>query len=83
MALHTYRGSIVIPDSLIRVQTTETWKDGGFSGFRVFTTTISVGDVVLVERTANDEDDYNVTADVLQEQTVNAFGKRLKEVLGL
>jgi hypothetical protein len=83
MALHTYGGSIEIPEPLIKVRTTEEWKDGGFTGYRVFTTTISIGDVVLLERTADDENDYTVHEDSLQEKTVNEFGKRLKEVLGL
>jgi hypothetical protein len=83
MALHTYGGSIEIPEPLIKVNTAETWRDGGFTGYREFTTTISVGDVVLLERTANDEDDYNMHEDRLREETVNEFGNRLKEVLGL
>jgi hypothetical protein len=83
MALHTYGGSIEIPEPLIKVNTTETWRDGGFTGYREFTTTISVGDVVLLERTANDDDDYNMHEDRLREETVNEFATRLKEVLGL
>jgi lysozyme family protein len=83
MALHTYGGSIEIPEPLIQVRTEEVWKDAGFTGYREYTTTISVGDVVLLERTANDEDDYRVTDTSHQEETVNEFGKRLKEVLGL
>jgi hypothetical protein len=83
MALHTYGGSIEIPEPLIKVSTEEVWKDAGFTGYREFTTTISVGEVVLLERTANDESDYTITADLLQENTVNEFGRRLKEVLGL
>jgi hypothetical protein len=75
--------SIEIPTPLIRVVTTESWKSAGWTGYREFTCTISVGDVVLLERTANDDDDYNVNEDRLREQTVEAFGKRLKEVLGL
>lgn len=83
MALHTYGGSIEIPEPLIQVRTEEEWKEAGFTGYRKFTTTISVGDVVLMERTADDEEDYRVHADSLQESTVTEFGTRLKEVLGL
>jgi hypothetical protein len=83
MALHTYGGSIEIPEPLIKVNTTETWRDAGFTGYREYTTTISIGDVVLLELTANDEEDYNMHEDRLREETVNAFGQRLKEVLGL
>jgi hypothetical protein len=83
MTLHTYGGSIEIPEPLIKVNTTEVWKDAGFTGFREFTTTISIGDVVLLERTADDENDYTVHQDSLQEKTVNEFATRLKEVLGL
>jgi hypothetical protein len=83
VTLHTYGGSIEIPEPLIKVSTEESWKDGGFTGYREFTTTISVGDVVLMQRTASDEEDYNMHEDRLREETVNAFGQRLKEVLGL
>lgn len=83
MALHTYGGSIEIPEPLIQVRTEEVWKAAGFTGFREYTTTISIGDVVLLERKADDEEDYRVHADAHQEKTVNEFATRLKEVLGL
>jgi hypothetical protein len=75
--------SIEIPVPLIKVTTEETWKSAGWTGYREFTCTISVGDVVLVERKADDEKAYNIDEDRLREETVNEFGKRLKEVLGL
>jgi hypothetical protein len=74
---------IEVPTPLIRVVTTESWKAAGFTGYREFTCTISVGDVVLMERKGDDEEDYRMHADRLREETVNAFGERLKEVLGL
>jgi hypothetical protein len=83
VSLHTYGGSIEIPEPLIQVRTEEAWKHGGFTGFREYTTTISVGEVVLLERTANDEEDFRVNADAHQEKTVNEFAERLKAVLGL
>jgi hypothetical protein len=75
--------SIEIPTPLIRVNTEEEWVDAGILGFRRYTTRITVGDVVLMERTASDEEDHTVWAGKLQEETVEKFGKRLKEVLGL
>ncbi|MGW0626138.1 hypothetical protein [Streptomyces sp. NPDC002758] len=75
--------SIEIPLPLIQVVTTESWKSAGWSGYREFTCTISVGDVVLLERKGDDEEDYNMHEDRLREETVNEFGNRLKEVLGL
>jgi hypothetical protein len=75
--------SIEIPLPLIQVVTTETWKAAGYTGYREFTCTISVGDVVLLERKGDDEEDYNMHEDRLREETVNEFGTRLKEVLGL
>jgi hypothetical protein len=75
--------SIEIPLPLIQVVTTESWKSAGWSGYREFTCTISIGDVVLLERKGDDEEDYNMHEDRLRDETVNEFGKRLKEVLGL
>lgn len=83
MSSHSYGGSIEVPDPLIHVNTTERWRDAGWTGYREYTTTISMGDVVLLERTANDEDDFRVSEASLQEETVNEFGRRLKELLGL
>jgi hypothetical protein len=75
--------SIEIPLPLIQVVTTESWKSAGWSGYREFTCTISIGDVVLLERKGDDESDYRMHEDRLREETVNEFATRLKEVLGL
>jgi hypothetical protein len=75
--------SIEIPLPLIQVVTTESWKSAGWSGYREFTCTISVGDVVLLERKGDDEEDFRMHLDRLREETINEFGNRLKEVLGL
>jgi hypothetical protein len=75
--------SIEIPIPLIQVVTTESWKSAGWSGYREFTCTISIGDVVLLERKGDDEEDFRMHLDRLREETVNEFATRLKEVLGL
>jgi hypothetical protein len=73
--------SIEIPTPIIRVVTTESWRSAGWTGFREFTCTISVGDVVLMERATNDDVDYMATEERLREKTVNEFGERLKALL--
>lgn len=75
--------SIEIPIPLIQVVTTESWKSAGWTGYREFTCTISIGDVVLLERRGDDEEDFRMHLDRLREETVNEFATRLKEVLGL
>lgn len=75
--------TVEFPVPLIRIVTTGFWKSAGWTGYREFTCTISVGDVVLMERKADDEEDYNMCESLLRERTVNEFGNRLKEVLGL
>jgi hypothetical protein len=75
--------SIEIPIPLIQVVTTESWKSAGWTGYREFTCTISIGDVVLLERRGDDEGDFRMHLDRLREETVNEFATRLKEVLGL
>lgn len=75
--------SIEIPIPLIQVVTTESWKSAGWTGYREFTCTISIGDVVLLERKGDDEEDFRMHLDRLREETVNEFATRLKEVLGL
>jgi hypothetical protein len=75
--------SIEIPIPLIQVVTTESWKIAGWTGYREFTCTISIGDVVLLERRGDDEEDFRMHLDRLREETVNEFATRLKEVLGL
>lgn len=78
----TYAREIPAP---ISVYTVERWKNSGFTGYREFTTTISIGDVVLLERVADDEEDedYTLSGYSHQEETITVFAERLKEVLGL
>lgn len=88
MTIHSYGGSIEIPEPLIQVNTVNTWVSptgGSWGGYQEYTTTISVGDVVLLERTADDEhDDYGrVSESAHHEETIRIFANRLKEVLGL
>jgi hypothetical protein len=91
VTLHTYGGSIEIPEPVIQVVAEENWKtiQSGYSmwtGYSEFSVTIRIGDVVLLERTSNDndlEDNEDMTLEKLREQTVNEFATRLKEVLGL
>jgi hypothetical protein len=80
--------SIEIPVPVIQVVAEEYWKSHqssyGWTGYNEFTVTIQIGDVVLLERTSNDnEDNYAMTLEKLREQTVEEFATRLKEVLGL
>jgi hypothetical protein len=75
--------TIEIPAPVIRVVTTSTWKAAGFTGYREYVCRIEVGDVVVLERKGDDEEDYRMSEDMLRERTVSEFGKRLKEVLGL
>jgi hypothetical protein len=82
---------VVIPAPVIQVVAEEYWKSvqsgyGMWTGYNEFTVTIRIGDVVLLERTSNDNDDednYGMTLETLREQTVEEFANRLKEVLGL
>lgn len=71
-----------IPDPLLKATTEEVWKDAGWTGFTEYTTTISLGDVVLLKRTFDDEQEYRMNSREAEERTVTEFANRLKEVLG-
>lgn len=83
--------AIEIPVPVIQVVAEEHWKsiqagDRAWTGYNEFSVTIQIGDVVILERAANDSDDagnYGMTLETLREQTVTEFATRLKEVLGL
>lgn len=72
-----------IPEPLLKVVTEESWKSAGWTGFREWTVTISIGEVDLLVRTFDDEaeENYHMHGGEAEERTVKEFAERLKEVL--